>query len=316
METALETTTEVKRRLPRKRVRIVKVVVIGEDGTTVEVDGKECTKCGEVKALTEYHKHTRSPSGYRAECMACVRQYSSDRYVIRREHIREINAKWSASNPEKVEERTRKHRQANPEKYRERRRKWDVDNPENNRAKTRRYRAMKRALPSRWTASDEAKMCECALMQSTAKVHVDHVIPLAWGHGGSYVGNMIPLSSTLNESKNDAHVYEWFSLNAERFSLDRSRFVAMIAVVAEQNGLTSEEYRAYYDWCYANKRSVAQTKRDNSKYGRKIPSIELWREASGLPIPIRIDFGKETPIKRRVQTRSSRRVDTKGVASK
>lgn len=32
-----------------KRVEIVKVPITGPEGTTVEVDGKECTKCGEVK---------------------------------------------------------------------------------------------------------------------------------------------------------------------------------------------------------------------------------------------------------------------------
>ncbi|CAM2955986.1 hypothetical protein PASE110613_09445 [Paenibacillus sediminis] len=56
-----------------KRVEIVKKTVAGPDGTPVEVDAKACTKCGEVKALTEFHKGI-SAGGRKSQCMGCVRR--------------------------------------------------------------------------------------------------------------------------------------------------------------------------------------------------------------------------------------------------
>lgn len=41
---------------------------------------------------------------------------------------------------------------------------------------------------------------KCPLTGSD-KIHIDHFIPLSWGHGGTYIGNIIPLSDRFNLSK-------------------------------------------------------------------------------------------------------------------
>lgn len=51
-----------------KRVEIVKLTVDG-----VEVDARECTKCGEVKALEEFGVARRKKHGRQSSCRACVR---------------------------------------------------------------------------------------------------------------------------------------------------------------------------------------------------------------------------------------------------
>ncbi|WP_155808615.1 hypothetical protein [Brevibacillus agri] len=136
----------------------------------------------------------------------------------------------------------------------------------------------------------------CPLTLAKNDLHQDHFIPLAWGHGGSYLGNLVPLYCVLNDSKQDRHPFEWFDANKDRFNLSESAWNEMTAILASQNGLTPSELRAFVDWCYANKRTVAQTKRDNERYGYKKPSLEIWREATGLQFPIRVDFGTSTQL--------------------
>lgn len=65
----------------KKRVEIVKVTVVGPDGTAMEVDGKACTKCGEVKALTEFHAQIRGLGGRMSRCSSCKKRYIEARRV-------------------------------------------------------------------------------------------------------------------------------------------------------------------------------------------------------------------------------------------
>lgn len=63
-----------------KRVEIVKVPITGPDGTTIEVDGKVCTKCGgEPKPLTEFGVDKRLISGTNARCNKCRSDYAAER---------------------------------------------------------------------------------------------------------------------------------------------------------------------------------------------------------------------------------------------
>ncbi|GGF87904.1 hypothetical protein [Paenibacillus abyssi] len=70
---------EIKRALPRKRnrVQIVKVTVKHPDGTTEEVDAKECTKCGVVKALLEFNTNSN-------RCSECAKESARGNYKQRK----------------------------------------------------------------------------------------------------------------------------------------------------------------------------------------------------------------------------------------
>jgi len=35
------------------------------------MDSKICTKCNELKLLSEYHKHIRKPLGVNSQCIEC-----------------------------------------------------------------------------------------------------------------------------------------------------------------------------------------------------------------------------------------------------
>ena len=72
------------------------------DKPTTNAAVKSCTKCGETKPLTEYHKNPRSSHGYRTECKVC----------------RSARGKaWREANRGKIAEYNRAHHAANREQY-------------------------------------------------------------------------------------------------------------------------------------------------------------------------------------------------------
>lgn len=367
----VEAVTEVKRK--RKRVEIVKITVDGPDGQPVEVDAKECTKCGEVKSLVDYYDDRRKPgrktsacreckndqskqrrsnpeyaqhlyegtevgdeaflrkkcskcgrvknlkcfgkrscssTGFRSSCKECDKSYS---LVTRNKRIA-YERVWREKNREKVREACRKYESSNRDKRRQKNRDYHYNNRESISSRKKVYvaknliyyrlraqgrRTMRSALPDRCThraGVDKLFLSVCSISKCRQDVHIDHFIPITWGHGGSYIGNIAPIRRNLNLSKNNRHPYEWFDANKDRFNLSESAWNELTATLASQNGLTPSEFRAFVDWCYANKRTVAQTKRDNERYGYKKPSLEIWREATGLQFPIRVDFGTSTQL--------------------
>ena len=61
---------------------------------------KTCTKCGEEKALTEYHKHKSGKYGVQSKCKRCVKEYMHE--YSRRPEVLERQYNYDRS-PEKVE---------------------------------------------------------------------------------------------------------------------------------------------------------------------------------------------------------------------
>jgi hypothetical protein len=71
---------------------------------------------------------------------------------------------------------------------------------------------------------------------------------------------MIPLRSDLNLSKSDGNLFEWFERNKERFNLAQSHFDRLIEWLARVNGMTTDDYRAFVNECFENKRKEALAK--------------------------------------------------------
>lgn len=75
------------------------------------MDSKQCSRCGEVKPVTEFNKNSRAKDGLRSECKACHLAYQAKYYEANREARLEYMVKWRESNPE----HTAKYREANRE---------------------------------------------------------------------------------------------------------------------------------------------------------------------------------------------------------
>lgn len=101
---------------------------------------KKCSKCGEVKPLEEFNKHSRSADGVQAHCRECMKEANRKWYAANFEKKRIYIQEWQKANPEKMRARQRKYWAANVEVCRERGRKWREANPEKQRELSRRWR--------------------------------------------------------------------------------------------------------------------------------------------------------------------------------
>lgn len=171
-----------------------------------------------------------------------------------REKRAEANRKWYKGNRVYKIGYNRKWIEENPEIHAAMLRKWRKDNPIKAKILANRRRARKASLPDNFTVDQVESVLEhfkggCVLTGS-ADIHWDHAIPLATGMGGTTVGNMIPLRSDLNISKNDSNLFEWFDANKIRFDLDDSQFNKLVEYLADINRMSVEQYRQYYYSCF------------------------------------------------------------------
>lgn len=90
------------------------------------VHAKHCTKCGEIKPLTEYCLDKRNKDGRGPWCLSCNREIRKKNYNANPEPKRAKNAEWYKENKEKFRERrnetTQAWRAANREHYLEQKR--------------------------------------------------------------------------------------------------------------------------------------------------------------------------------------------------
>lgn len=95
---------------------------------------KRCSKCGEIKNVTDFYKRIDSTDGYRSHCKQCTvtaskkyRDANKERYRNRwkeyskenREKILEYHINYREEHPDKVKKSRKKHYEANKEKYAE-----------------------------------------------------------------------------------------------------------------------------------------------------------------------------------------------------
>jgi hypothetical protein len=139
---------------------------------------------------------------------------------------------------------------------------WQKNNKEKTAGATHRRRARLMSLPHDLTDEDIDDILgvfKGCVLTGDSNIHLDHVIPLAVGHGGTIYGNIVPLRADLNFSKNDSNIFEWFGANRQRFELSQERFDKLIEWLASANAMTIEEYRAYVYECHAYPRNIDVT---------------------------------------------------------
>ena len=76
---------------------------------------KQCTKCGEVKDVSEYHKHKEGKYGRISSCMICRREYNKQHRLNNKEKAKEYNKKYRLN----TKEYNKQYRLKNKEKLKE-----------------------------------------------------------------------------------------------------------------------------------------------------------------------------------------------------
>lgn len=126
---------------------------------------------------------------------------------------------------------------------------------------TSRRKARKESLVDDFTDQQRSKMfssfgSKCALTGKDVPLHVDHVMPLAIGHGGTTASNMLPIWQRINSSKGAKNIFEWYEENGDRFEVLPELFDKAIEYLADLNEMTTHEYRDYVYECHANPNDI------------------------------------------------------------
>lgn len=188
----------------------------------MSVAQKACTKCGQIKPLSEYQKRRDSKDGHAHWCRACQSAYDQERKARKAERWRERYA----TDPEFREKCKARIRQiyATNEEYRNTVRAsvkiWQRANQKRVAAgQRRRYKAYygvvdrqrkywrRAVLQERgsFTTAEWKALCRrfknrCAWCKQKKKLTVDHIVPLSKG-GGNTIDNIQPLCYSCNSRK-------------------------------------------------------------------------------------------------------------------
>lgn len=113
----------------------------------ISIDQKRCTKCGEVKKLSEFAKQTARIDGLRTACKECSNKESKKWRADNKDVIKKYNKKWKANNKERVNAALVRWRKKNPEKVKDSIKKWKKNNPEKVRELSKRNDKKRRGSP-------------------------------------------------------------------------------------------------------------------------------------------------------------------------
>lgn len=196
-----------------------------------EIKGKQCSTCGEMKPLSEFHKSKKERDGHRSRCKDCrkikepysaVKEYQDKYRETNRTRIQtyfhSYNAKrasrqaeyytsWKEANKETWEAYQKEYYQQNADKKRKYASQYAKDNPEVARSTWHRRRGRKlgRGVFTRqeWEALkvkyNYTCLC-CGKREPEIKLTPDHVIPLSRG-GMNTIDNIQPLCRRCNNIK-------------------------------------------------------------------------------------------------------------------
>lgn len=144
---------------------------------------KTCSKCGEIKLLSEFSADKRVKSGLRASCRSCDSKYQKDN----REALRIKKVRYKKNNPEYMAKARERNIEWNKNNL-EYKKQWDKKNRDKGTKKyAARLRAAKRyaAKLQRTVAwSDDWKIQQFYIVARKltkmygVQFHVDHIVPL------------------------------------------------------------------------------------------------------------------------------------------
>ena len=204
---------------------------------------KTCTKCGETKPFSEFHKNLANADGLLNQCKPCRKQMAASWYLGNKETVKKSCAAWKEKNPEKAKaisvawradnkavikqkradwyakntdvakNRNDEWAKANPESARKRTAKWRALHPEKNKDSSRTSRHNRRKIKSGGRLSKgladklfklQRGKCACCGLPLGNDYHLDHIMPLKLG-GSNTDDNIQLLRASCNHQKSAKH---------------------------------------------------------------------------------------------------------------
>lgn len=252
----------------------------------VEYEAKKCRDCNEIKRLEELVKNKNMKSGRETLCLACKATRARAYYKKHKDKVLAATKKWTSNNKEQVKRTSQKWYENNKEKFTTYRKEYYLQHREEEFKRMKIYSKKRRTLQTylyyEYSNEIEKEIKElydfsCTLTGKTENVQLEHFIPISWGHGGTYKGNLYLLEKSLNVSKKDRNPFEWVKQKRIQNQIDLSKWNALIQRLASENGLTINEFEKFVYWCEQHKRNIHQLKKERNK-----TSLEIWKEKIAL----------------------------------
>jgi flagellar biosynthesis GTPase FlhF len=101
---------------------------------------KKCSKCGEVKPLTEFYKHESTKDRLFTYCKVCKNKQNKEYRENNPEKVKETRKKYYKNNLEKIKEQNRKWVENNLEKVKENQKEWARKNRDKRRESDKKWR--------------------------------------------------------------------------------------------------------------------------------------------------------------------------------
>lgn len=298
--------------------KIVEIHKLEVDGKCL--DARKCTECGEVKPLDEFVRASSKKNGKSAKCKECNRKWRQEnRELTKRSHdkwveenierVRENGKRWRQENRKHLKDKAREYWESISQEKREeinaktrirykeniifereRNKKYRQKNPLNVLKRKHIRRAKQKSLVSNLTDRQTKQLLHtfdnsCALTGLEDDVHIEHFIPLSWGHGGTYIGNVYPMDGSLNLSKFTNNPFDWIKREEIKQKVDLERWEKLISYLSEMNNLTTSEFEQFVYWCNSNKRTIEQIKDDGDK-----SSVQIWKEKMNIECEKQMTF--------------------------
>jgi hypothetical protein len=180
---------------------------------------KCCTKCKEIKPITEFYKRNDCRFDVRPECIKCssilYAEYYKKTQEARKEYGKKYSKIWHEKNKEKANKISAKYYRDNNERERKNGREYRKKHPEKCRENNRRRRALRANCITEivnelqvyeihnWVCGICGKRINKKLTKPNLKSKsLDHIIPLSKGGTHTY-NNLQPAHLSCNMSKNN-----------------------------------------------------------------------------------------------------------------
>lgn len=151
---------------------------------------KQCTKCGEVKPLIEFHKKKTGKFGVGAHCKICAHVYYTNWIAINRKRHNEVSKKWYEANRERHSKNCKRWQTVNKHQKNKISRKWYALNKDLHLERVKKWRATNRnkdrAISQRAAIKRKLRVPKWAELSAIKHFYancppgyvVDHIIPL------------------------------------------------------------------------------------------------------------------------------------------
>lgn len=108
---------------------------------------KQCSKCKEVKSVTEFVKDKRAKSGLASHCKTCAKKYREENkeylkqwHEENKEKRKEYKKQYYEENKEKINQQSKQYREENKDKKKEYLKQWRKENKEKIKEYDKQYR--------------------------------------------------------------------------------------------------------------------------------------------------------------------------------